>query len=181
MDKPRHTSFIGAKKLRNGSVLYQMNTKEAAAWLRDPDVQKAFMENYGGTSNMRNTLHYVIAEFVPVTYDAGSSFAHAKVEHDNTLGLDTIAYSRYIKPPHLRAGSQKVAHVIFGFTDRDDANTAITSGMFTEGKHTNVREMLIEPERCLKCQKYGHYVSDCKATTDTCARCGEPHRTAQLD
>jgi hypothetical protein len=33
MDKPRHMSFIGAKKLRNGSMLYQMNTKEAVAWL----------------------------------------------------------------------------------------------------------------------------------------------------
>ena len=30
-DRPWHTAFIGAKKLCNGSVLYQMNTKEAAA------------------------------------------------------------------------------------------------------------------------------------------------------
>ena len=179
LDRPRHATFIGAKKLRNGSVLYQMNTKEAAAWLRALDVQKAFMDNYGGTSNMRNKLHYIIAEFVPVSFDAGSSFAHAKVEHDNTLGLDTIAYSKFIKPPHRRTDNQTVAHVIFGFTDRDDANTAITSGLFIEGKHTNVRKLLTEPKRCLKCQKYGHYANDCKATADTCARCGEQHRTAQ--
>ena len=179
MNKPRHTSFIGAKKLRNGNVLYQLNSKDAATWLREPEVQKAFMEKYGGTSNIRNKLHYVIAEFVPVTFDAGSSFAHAKIEQDNFIGLDSIAYSKYIKPPHLRTGNQRVAHVIFGFTDREDANTAITTGMFIEGKHTNVRKMLTEPKRCLKCQKYGHYVSDCKATEDTCARCGELHRTAQ--
>jgi hypothetical protein len=178
-DKPRHTSFIGAKKLRNGNVLYQLNTKEAAAWLRAPDVQKAFMEKYGGTSNMHNKLHYVIAEFVPVSFDAGSSFTHAKIEQDNVIGLDSIAYSKYIKPPHLRASNQRVAHVIFGFTDREDANTAITTGMFIEGKHSNVRKMLIEPKRCLKCQKYSHYISDCKATEDICARCGEQHRTAQ--
>jgi len=178
MDKPRHTTFIGAKKLRNGNVLYQLNTKEAAAWLRAPDVQKAFMEKYGGTSNIRNKLHYVIAEFVPVTFDAGSSFAHAKVEQDNFIGLDSIAYSKYIKPPHLRPANQRVAHVIFGFTDREDANTAITTGIFIEGKHANIRKILTEPKRCLKCQKYGHYVSDCKATEDTCARCGDRHRTA---
>ena len=30
-----------------------------------------------------------------------------------------------------------------------------------------------------KVPKYGHYVSDCKATEDTCARCGELHHTSQ--
>jgi hypothetical protein len=137
------------------------------------------MENYSGTSNMRNKLHYVIAEFVPVTYDVGSGYAHAKVENNNTLGLDTIAYSKYIKPPHLCTGNQKVAHVILGFTDQDDANTAIASGLFIEGKHTNICKSLTEPKRCLKCQKYGHYATECKSTTDICTRCGDPHRTAQ--
>jgi hypothetical protein len=33
MDKPQQTAFIGAKKLRNSNVLYQLNTEEAAAWL----------------------------------------------------------------------------------------------------------------------------------------------------
>jgi hypothetical protein len=75
------------------------------------------MDNYGGTSNMRNKLHYIIAEFVAVLFNAGSSFAHAKIEHDNTLGLDTITYSKYIKPPHHRTGNQMVAHAILGFTD----------------------------------------------------------------
>jgi hypothetical protein len=172
-------TFIGVKKLCNGNVLYQLNTKEAAAWLRAPEVQKVFMEKFDGTSNIRNKLHYVIAEFVPVTFDTGSSFAHAKLEQDNILGLDSIAYSKYIKPPHLRPNNQRVAHVILGFTNREDANTAITTGMFIEGKHANVCKMLTKPKRCLKCQKYGHHVSDCKATGDTCARCVEHHHMAQ--
>jgi hypothetical protein len=32
-DRPTNTTFIGAKKLRNRSVLYQLNTKEAVTWL----------------------------------------------------------------------------------------------------------------------------------------------------
>jgi hypothetical protein len=179
MVKPRHTSFVGARKLRNGNILYQLNSKDAAAWLWAPEVQKAFLGKYGGTSNIRNKLYYVIAEFIPVTFDTRSSFVHAKIEQDNFIGLDSIAYSKYIKPPHLRTGNQRVAHIIFGFTDCEDANTAITTGMFIEGKHTNVCKMLTKPKRCLKCQKYGHYILDCKATEDTCARCGELHRTAQ--
>ena len=179
LDKPRHTTFIGAKKLRNGNILYQMNTKESANWLRLADVQKAFMAHFDGTSNMRNKLHYVIAEFVPTTFDAGSSFAHAKVEEDNMMEQDAIAFSRYIKPAHLRSTNQRVAHVTLGFNDRETANTAIQIGMFIEGKHVSIRKTLTEPRRCLKCQKFGHYANDCKVEVDTCARCGGHHQTTQ--
>ena len=178
-DKPLGTTFVGARKLRNGSVLYQLSTKEAASWLKQDEVRKSFMANYGGTSNMRNKLYYVIAEFVPTTFEANSSYAHARVEEDSGLYSNTIAYSKYIKPAHLRTSNQKVAHVIYGFNSRNGANLAIEWGMFVEGKHVNVRKMLTEPRRCLKCQKFGHYVPDCKATNDICARCGEQHRTSQ--
>lgn len=178
-DKPPGTAFVGAKKLRNGSILYQLSTRDAANWLKQNEVRKSFMANYGGTSNMRNKLYYVIAEFVPTTFEAGSSYAHAKVEEDSGLCTDVIAYSKYIKPAHLRTSNQKVAHVVFGFNSRHGANSAIEAGMFVEGKHVNVCKMLTEPRRCLKCQRFGHYVPDCKAMHDTCARCGEQHRTSQ--
>jgi hypothetical protein len=61
------------------------------------------------------------------------------------------------------------------------ANNTIKEGMFIEGKHVVVRKMLSEPQRCLKCQKFGHHVPDCKADKDTCARCGEHHRTSQCN
>jgi gas vesicle protein len=178
-DKPPETTFVGARKLCNGNILYQLNNRDAAIWLKQTDVQNAFIANYGGTSNIRNKLYYVLAEFVPTTFDAGSSYAHAKVEEDSALGTNVIGHSKYIKPTHLRASNQRVAHVVFGFNERNGANMAIETGMFVEGKHVNVRKMLTEPRRCLKCQKFGHYVPDCKANTDTCARCGGEHRTTQ--
>jgi hypothetical protein len=117
LDKPQYTSFIGVKKLRNGSVLYQMNSEESAAWLQCPDIQKSFMAHFGGTSNTCNKLFSVIAEFVPTTFDAGSSFAHAKLEEINLLKYGSVAFSKYIKPPHLRMNGQKVAHITIGFTN----------------------------------------------------------------
>lgn len=177
-DKPPGTTFVGAKKLRNGNVLYQLNSKDAADWMKELEVQTAFMVNYGGTANIWNKLFYVIAEFVLTTFDAGSSYTHAKVEEDSVLGTGAIPYSKYIKPPHLRANGQKVAHVIFGFNSHWGANSMIEFSMFIEGKHSNVHKMLTEPCRCLKCQRFGHYGPDCKATTDTCAQCGEQHKMA---
>ena len=73
LNRPYQTMFIGVKKLRNGSVTYQLNSEEAAVWLQSPDVQKSFMVHFGGTSNIWNKLYYRIAEFIPTTFNAGSS------------------------------------------------------------------------------------------------------------
>jgi len=111
LDKLQHTTFIGAKKLRSGSILYQLNSKDAATWLQVPNVQKSFMAKFGGTSNIRNKLHYVIVKFVPTTFNAGSSFTHTKLEDTNHITKGSIAFSKYIKPPHLCLNRQKVAHI----------------------------------------------------------------------
>jgi hypothetical protein len=102
---------------------------------------------------------------------------HARIETDSALAENTIAYSKYIKPAHLRTNNQKVAHIVFGFSDRNNTNKAIEYGMYVEGKEVKVRKRLAEPKRCLKCQHFGHFVPDCKAETDTCARCNGQHRT----
>jgi len=68
---------------------------------------------------------------------------------------------------------------MLGFNNQETANTTIQMGMFIEGKHINVRKTLMEPRRCLKCQKFSHYANDCKAETDTCARCSNHHQTTQ--
>jgi hypothetical protein len=178
LEMPPGAAFVGAKKLRNGNVLYQLNTNDAGNWIKSEDVQKAFMASYGGTASMQNKLHYVVAEFVPVTFIADSSFMHAKIEEESSISANSIIYSKYIKPAHLRSNNQKVAHVTFGFSSRQSANEAIQAGLFIEGKHVDVRKKLTEPKRCLKCQKFGHFVLECKMDEDTCARCNGKHRTS---
>jgi len=168
-------TFIGVKKLCNGNILYQMNMKEVENWLRLADIQKAFMAHFDRTLNIRNKLHYIITEFIPTTSDTGSSFAHAKMEEDNMMERDAITFSKYIKPAHLRSTNQRVAHITLGFNDQETANTMIQIGMFIEGKHISIWKTLMEPRRCLKCQKYRHYANDCKAEIDTCAQCGNHH------
>ena len=151
---------------------------EAGLWIKQAEIQKAFVASYSGTPNIQNKLHYVIAEFVLTTFNAGSSYAHAKIEEDSGLSSNRIVYSKYIKPSHLHKENQKVAHIIIGFNDYNTANHVIQGGLFIEGKHTDVCKKLAEPRRCLKCQKYGHYALDCKANTNTCACCGDQHQTS---
>jgi hypothetical protein len=59
------------------------------------------MDNFSGTSNIQNKLYYIIAEFIPTTFEAGSSFVHAKLENIDFLTEGSITFSKYIKPPYL--------------------------------------------------------------------------------
>jgi hypothetical protein len=144
-------------------------------WFKQPNIKHAFTAKFDRTSNIQNKLFYVIVEFIPTTFEEGSSFTHAHIESDSTLAENTIAYSKYIKPAHLCMAGQKVAHVVFGFSNHNNANKAIEYGMYIEGKETKVCKCLSEPRRCLKCQHFGHYVPECKADMDTCTRCNGKH------
>ena len=177
-DRPDDTKFVGAKRMRNSNILYQLNKREAANWLKRPDVQKAFTTHYGGMSNIRNRLFYTLVEFVPTTFEAGADYAHARVEDDSGIASNAITYSKYIKPARLRSETQRTAHIIIGFNNRQAANHTIEHGLFIEGKRVTARKLLPELKRCLKCQGFGHFATDCKASTDICARCKGPHRTS---
>jgi hypothetical protein len=52
VDKLEGTTFVGAWKLHNGNILYQLNSKKAADWVKQPDVQAVFTANYGSMSNI---------------------------------------------------------------------------------------------------------------------------------
>jgi hypothetical protein len=103
---------------------------------------------------------------------------HARIEEESGISTSSITFSKYIKPVHLRSNNQKMAHVTVGFNTRHAANAAIQTGLFIEGKHVDIRKKLTEPRRCLKCQKYGHFIVDCKTDEDTCTRCSGKHRTS---
>ena len=131
---------LASRKIAQGARTYPRPRRveeEGRGWMRQKDVQEAFMRHYNGTLSIQNKLLYIIAEFIPTTFDAGSSYAHAKLEEDNMLPEHAIAFSKYIKLPQLRTENQKVAHITIGFNQREDANFAIQNGMFIEGKHVN--------------------------------------------
>lgn len=118
----------------------------------------------------------MIAEFIPKTFEAGSSYMHAWIEEDSELTTNTIAHSKYIKPEERHTKKkQKTAHVILGFNNRDSANKAVECGLYVEGKEIKVHKLLYELKRCIKCQHYRHYTADCKASVDTCLRCAGEH------
>ena len=175
--KPTDVKFIAAKILHNGSVLYQLNSVQAASWLRNPTIQKAFLKTYSSSAYICNKLFHIIAEFTPTTFNAGSEHAHAILEANNSLNPGAVIWSKYIKPPQLQSPNQRSAHVLIGLSTKEDINKIIQDGLYIEGKHIPIQKTTADPKRCLKCQCYGHYASNCNATIDTCAYCAGNHCT----
>ena len=177
IDKPSPISFIATKKICNSNILYQLNSTQATAWLKNPKVQKAFLLTYSSNANIHTKLFHVITEFVPKSFNAGTAHSHTMLEANNSLTPDSITWMKYIKPLHPQTMKQQSAHVIIGLSNREDANKIILHGLYIEDKHTNFCKMTVTPRRCLKCQHFGHYASECKATTDMCVLCTLNHCT----
>ena len=93
------------------------------------------------------------------------------LEANNFLASNSVVWTKYVKPPHLHSATQRNTHIIIGLSNKNNANKIIQRGLYIEGKHVVVWKNIITPRRCLKCQHFGHYASECKATTDTCVLC----------
>jgi hypothetical protein len=179
-DAPEGTTFVGARKLRKGGVILQMNSEAVAEWIKQEAVMKMFLKKMGGACIAKTQLLNVVAEFVPTTFDPSDLGALEEVECNSGLARMSMMSVRFIKPTHLRKEGQKTAHAIIGFSDRAMVNHAIENGVFVEGKHVGIRKLQQEPKRCLKCQEMGvtHVAANCKSLHDVCAQCRGLHWTA---
>ncbi|TDL15063.1 hypothetical protein BD410DRAFT_845503 [Rickenella mellea] len=101
-DKPSNSSFLAARRLKNGGVVYDMSSPAAAAWLKSKDVMKAFLESFG--------------EFVPVTLDLENANACAEIEKDNNLPPLSILSAKWIKPISAEDIKKKKKNSLSGTT-----------------------------------------------------------------
>lgn len=180
-DAPEGTRFRGARKLKNGGIIYEMETAEAAAWLKGNDVMDRFIAKYGGKSIIKNRAFTVVIEYVPVTIDLEENpqDTYHILEKANNLQPLSILNAKWIKPPYRRTRGQRTAHLIMGFKSQDAANQSIKEGLVVAGKRVWARKLIHEPRRCLKCQRIGagHLAAECSQKHDTCGTCAEDHRT----
>ncbi|KAJ6459813.1 hypothetical protein C8R47DRAFT_994454, partial [Mycena vitilis] len=107
---PPKTTFVGARKLRSGAVVFHLATAIAAEWLRAPKRIIAFLAGMGGTSVYRPRSFSLVVEFVPVTFDPDLSRTLEMIEDANGIGRGEIVQARFIKPAARRRPGQKCAH-----------------------------------------------------------------------
>lgn len=179
-DRPEGMEFVAATKLRNGGVVYDMSSVEAARWLRKDDVKRSFLQGYDSQAIIKNRIYLVVAEFVPCSLGDPMD-ARAVIEGGGKLRTGEVVHAKWIKNPIRRKPGQQSAHLIVGCGTREGANLIIKDGLVIEGKKVSVRKLDQEPRRCLKCQFFGkgHVAADCKSVHETCGTCAGMHRSSE--
>ena len=104
---PEGARMIGARKLRNGGVVYELSDLEAAKWLRWE--RATFVVNFGGTFMLKEREVAIIIEFVPISYNPDVLAESQKVEHNSRLEAGAIVSTRWIKPVQRWADGQWMA------------------------------------------------------------------------
>ncbi|CAK5267063.1 unnamed protein product [Mycena citricolor] len=178
--RPEEVTARASQRTKNGALIIHMTTQEGAEWIQEKDNMPAFLNALGGSTIHTPRNFTIIADFVPVSFDPDSPAAIGELEDSNGMGSGHITNARYIKLKERRTQGQRVAHMMIGFKSAETANRALKYGLFIECTKVNCRKILQEPTRCVKCQFYntGHVAKTCKSIHDTCARCGEMHRTS---
>jgi hypothetical protein len=172
--------FIGAKRLTNGGIVFDLDTEEAARWIQTN--KKAFTSKFSGTATIKDRALAVIVEYVPLSHSPEALAEMRQIERHSKLPDGSLLATRWIKPVHRRTAGQRSAHIIAKFATTEAANQSIRDGLIIAGKRTWARRMKREPRRCLKCQKYNarHIAAECDSQ-DTCGTCGGGHRTANCE
>ncbi|KNZ71540.1 hypothetical protein J132_08632 [Termitomyces sp. J132] len=163
MDGPK-VEFMSARKLKNGGVLYELNSTEVAEWLSKRDVCKAFLKKYGAEAVVKDRVYNVFVEFVPTSLGNMPAERLEMVEEVNGLHSGELTIARWAWAPQAWHANQRVAHLILACTMEVGANEVIKHGLVMEGKRVMACKLDQEPRQCLKCQRlgWGHIASKCK-------------------
>lgn len=170
-----------ATRLRNGGILLEFNSSEAAAWIRKADNKHKFTERFDPERTMKERNYTLVVPFVPLTFSPDSDKDLREIEETSDLPTGTIIKARWIKPPNRREKTQLVGHVMITLSTPESANQALLKGLQIRNKKVQPQKNRKEPTRCLKCQRYGHIAASCQSIQDVCGTCGHTHRTADCD
>ena len=176
---PEGTSIQEAIKLRNGSMILQFTTKEAAEWLRTPANEATFTKKFDPGATIRERVHPIMVPRIPITFDPNNAAHLREAEEVNRLPNGTIKKARWIKPEYRRMPGQACTHAIFTITSVAAANILLKDGIYIDNARTFPKKLKFEPKQCMKCRKWGHFAANCRAETDTCGTCGGQHRTSE--
>ena len=62
---PSDLRFVGARKLAAGDIILDLNTVQAADWLKKAGTRPLFMQKFSATSTFKEHEYRVLAEFIP--------------------------------------------------------------------------------------------------------------------
>ncbi|KIK02007.1 hypothetical protein K443DRAFT_122095 [Laccaria amethystina LaAM-08-1] len=181
-DRPAGTKLMVVKKLRNGGVVFELESEKAAEWVKKKDVREIFVESFGGSAQIKDRTFQVVVQFVPTELRDRDKEVMEAAENCVGAGRGTVAGMKWMKnPQHWRKG-QQCTHLILATTNRMAANVMIREGVVIDGLRLRVKKLEADPRRCFKYQfiGWGHTAETCKDSLELCGTCTlSTHPTAK--
>lgn len=181
---PTDYDILAVTKLRKGGILLETNKEDTANWLKIKENSERFRQQIQVKSDFTKRTYAMIAKFVQCTFDPEDQRHIEDLKDENCWDSNLFAKARWAKPIERRTPHQTHAHLIITLNDENAVNSILANRghIYIWGRRIQVEKDRCTPMRCAKCQKYGHYVSDCLQQEDTCARCAaKGHRSQECD
>ena len=175
--KPTSVNLKSSTLLRNGGLLLEMGSAEAAEWVRSGDANSRFLEGVGSGASIKNRSYQVIVQFVPISFNPMDDTQIRTYEELNDIPLNSILKAEWIKPVEERKPNQKVATLRMFHRDAASANYILKQGAHVFNKRVEPKRPRKEPIRCLRCQRFGHERRECTSDNAYCGRCSGTHET----
>jgi hypothetical protein len=80
--------FIGAKKLANGGIVFDLDTEQAAKWIQAN--KNAFTSKFSGTATIKERALTVIVEYVPLSHSPEALAEMRRIERDSKLPAGSL-------------------------------------------------------------------------------------------
>lgn len=164
-------------KFPNGGALLHLNSKEAADWLKDPNVEDTFLKAFSKDAYVKECSYSILLRGVPIIFDPSSEEHLWDIEEENGLRKFSILKARWIKPEARRRNGQTHAHATAAIGSVETANSIIKEGLLICGVRIRPEKLKREPLQCLRCRRWGHFAANCYEKDEACGTCGEAHRT----
>ena len=175
--KPEKVKVETALKTKRNAVLLTLNSKEAAAWVREAGNEETFANAFSKGAHIREREYILVAPRVPLTFEPENPSHLREIEEANSLPSRVIRKARWIKPTERRRAGQTQAHATLTVTSVDVANKLIKDGIGICSRLIRPTKQKQEPIQCMKCRRWGHFADKCLESEDTCGTCGEKHHT----
>ena len=151
-DKLTGTKFVAAKKLRNGGVVFEMDSKSAADWLKKKDIRGVFVESFGGSAQIKDRSFQAVVQYVPMEMKDRDKEVMEAVEDSVGAGRGTVVGMKWMKNPQHWKQGQRYVHLILTTMNRMVTNMMIREGVVINGQRLRVRKLEADPRRFFKCQ-----------------------------
>ncbi|KIK78982.1 hypothetical protein PAXRUDRAFT_162552 [Paxillus rubicundulus Ve08.2h10] len=164
--------------LNNSGLLIELDSEEAALWLKSAQTCSALVNNLGIQAIIKDQLFPILVPYVPISSTLEDLATLHDIKVENGIAAGSLIQAKWVKPAYKCAIDQRVVHAVFTLCDPMVANLLVQDGVYHKQEKFFPRKDKKEAIHCMRCQLWGHIARDCNANEDTCS---DPHRTTECN